>query len=589
MALGNIHLTPQLVQAVRDAVDIVDIAGEHTKLRKAGRRHTGLCPLHKEKTPSFSVDTTQGLYYCFGCGQGGDAIKLHMLLSGDDFPAAIETLAKRYGIPLPQRAARRPGGREEPDLEAVLEAAAEYFRAQLRHHKGPEAYLRRRKISPDTIERFGLGYAPEGWRHLVEALHPQIPMAELEAAGLVGRSEKDETRPYDRFRHRLMFPIRTAAGRLVGFGGRTLGDDRAKYINTQETEQFRKGNLLYGLDAAKRAIRDSGCTLLVEGYFDVLGAVESGIEWTVASMGTALTENQARVLRRYCEEVVVGYDGDEAGEKAFRRCLPLLLAQGLSVRRARFGSGQDPDSLRLEAGPEAVVKAVEEAPDGVMLELGRLIPDRGLLDPQAKKRAAQAATEILAPIPDGVLRYSYSRQVADRLGVPVELLWHRLARQGERADEGAAEPVPRRGLVRSLEEKVLQLLLTGAEPPPAAEDLPSAEVFFDQECRNIYQAFYDLYSSGDEQRPEVRLVHAGLEGNSSEVDLLARLLLEEPSESQAGELEEPLRQLERRWQQQRLRALASEISRAQQDGDSERLDSLLREKTEMSRALHSRS
>jgi DNA primase len=236
-----------------------------------------------------------------------------------------------------------------------------------------------------------------------------------------------------------------------------------------------------------------------------------------------------------------------------------------------------------------VVKAVEEAPDGVMLELDRLIPDRGLLEPQAKARAAQAATEILSPIPDGVLRYSYSRRVADRLGVPVELLWRRLARQGERADEAAAEPVRRRGLVRSLEEKVLQLLLAGTEPPPAAEDLPAAEVFFDKECRNIFQVFCDLYRSGDEQRPEVRLVHAGLEGNSAEVDLLARLLLEEPSESQAGELEEPLRQLERRWQQQRLRALASEISRAQQDGDIERLDSLLREKTEISRALHNRS
>lgn len=589
MALGNIHLTPQLVQAVRDAVDIVDIAGDHTKLRKAGRRHTGLCPLHKEKTPSFSVDTAQGLFYCFGCGQGGDAIKLHMMLSGDDFPAAIETLAKRYGIPLPQRAARRPGAREEPDLEAVLEAAAEYFQTQLKRHKGPEAYLRRRKISPDSVERFGLGYAPEGWRHLVEALHPRIPMGELEAAGLVGRSEKDETRPYDRFRHRLMFPIRTAAGRMVGFGGRTLGDDRAKYINTQETEQFRKGYLLYGLDTAKRAIRDTGTALLVEGYFDVLGAVESGIEWTVASMGTALTESQAKVLKRYCEEVVVGYDGDEAGEKAFRRSLPLLLAQGLGVRRAHFGSGQDPDSLRLEAGPEAVVKAVEEAPDGVMLELDRLIPDRGLLDPQAKSRAARAATEILAPIPDGVLRYSYSRQVADRLGVPVELLWRRLARQGEQAEEASPAPGRSRGIVRSLEEKVLQLLLAGPDPPPAAADLPSAEVYFDKECRNIYQAFYDLYRSGDGQRPEVRKVHSGLEGNSAEVDLLARLLLEELSESRVGELEEALGQLERRWLQQRLRTLASEISRAQQDGDSERLDSLVKEKTKISRALHSRS
>ncbi|TNF72204.1 MAG: DNA primase [Acidobacteria bacterium] len=588
MALGNIHLTPQLVQAVRDAVDIVDIAGDHTKLRKAGRRHTGLCPLHKEKTPSFSVDSAQGLFYCFGCGQGGDAIKLHMMLSGDDFPAAIETLAKRYGIPLPQRPARHAGGREEPDLEAVLEAAAEYFQTQLKKHKGPEAYLRRRKISPDTVERFGLGYAPEGWRHLVEALHPRFPMAELEAAGLVARSEKDETRPYDRFRHRLMFPIRTAAGRLVGFGGRTLGDDRAKYINTQETDQFRKGYLLYGLDTAKRAIRDAGSALLVEGYFDVLGAVESGIEWTVASMGTALTESQAKVLRRHSEEVVVGYDGDEAGEKAFRRSLTLLLAQGLGVRRALFGSGQDPDSLRLEAGPEAVVKAVEEAPDGVMLELDRLIPDRGLLDPQAKSRAARAATEILSPIPDGVLRYSYSRQVADRLGVPVELLWRRLARDGERAEEAAKEPVRSRSLVRSLEEMVLQLLLAGDEPLPAAKDLPTAEVFLDKECRNIYQAFYDLYRGGDEQRPEVRLVHSGLEGNSAEVDLLARLLLEEPSESRAEELEGALQQLERRWLQQRLRALASEISRAQQDGDSERLDSLLKEKTEISRALHSR-
>jgi DNA primase len=218
-----------------------------------------------------------------------------------------------------------------------------------------------------------------------------------------------------------------------------------------------------------------------------------------------------------------------------------------------------------------------------------LIPDRGLLDPRAKSRAARAVTEILAPIPDGVLRYSYSRQVADRLGVPVELLWRRLARQGERADEAATEPVGVRSLVRSLEEKVLQLLLAGSEPPPSAADLPSAEVFFDKVLRNIYQVFFDLYRSGDEQRPEVRLVHAGLEGNSAEVDLLARLLLEEPSETRVGELEEALQQLERRWLQQRLRGLASEISRAQQDGDSERLESLLKQKTEISRALHGRS
>ena len=166
MTLRNVQLTPQLVQAVRDAVDVVDIASEHTRLRKAGRRHQGLCPLHKEKTPSFSVDPEQGLFYCFGCGQGGDAIQLHMKLSGDDFPAAIESLARRYGIPLPSRRVSRRGGREEPDLERVLEAAAEFFRGRLADSTGPRKYLEGRKIGSEIVERYGLGYAPCHFKEL---------------------------------------------------------------------------------------------------------------------------------------------------------------------------------------------------------------------------------------------------------------------------------------------------------------------------------------------------------------------------------------------------------------------------------------
>jgi len=269
MTLGNIHLTPQLVQAVRDAVDIVDVASEHTRLRKAGRRLTGLCPLHKEKTPSFSVDPDQGLFYCFGCGRGGDAIKLHMLLSGDDFPAAIEVLAQRYGIPLP-RANRATGGRgrDEHDIEGVLKAAAEYFTEQLRRSATTRRYLEEREIPQSLIERFGLGFAPDGWQNLLESLGRRFSVEDLTAAGLAGRSERSG-KPYDRFRNRLMFPIRSAAGRIVGFGGRTLGDDRAKYVNTSETSSFQKGYLLYGLDVAKREIRESGTAVLVEGYFDV--------------------------------------------------------------------------------------------------------------------------------------------------------------------------------------------------------------------------------------------------------------------------------------------------------------------------------
>ena len=586
MALGNIHLTPQLVESVREAVDIVDVASENTRLRKSGRRYTGLCPLHKEKTPSFSVDPLQGLFYCFGCGQGGDTIRLHMLLSGDDFPAAIEALAQRYNIPLPVARSTGRGSAEERDLSPVLEAAAGYFERQLARFEEPRAYLSRRKIPVETIARFRLGFAPEGWRNLLEELHPRTPLAELEAAGLVVRSERGEGRPYDRFRHRLIFPIYTASGRLVGFGGRTLGDDSAKYLNTGETSQFRKGHLLYGLDTAKRAIRETGRALLVEGYFDVLGAVASGIDWSVASMGTALTSEQARVLGRYAEEVVVGFDGDQAGEEAFRRALPLLLTEGLAVRRARFGDRHDPDSLRLEAGAEAVREAVEEAPDAVLLEFDRCIPREVHREPRVQSKAAHSVADLLRSIRDDVLRYSYSRQAADRLGVPVEVLWRGAAGRPSEPRESPTPAAPTERIVRSLEERALQMLLSGEKPPPACEELPPPEVFFERACRNIYRVFRDLYRESPERLPEARSVLAGLAGEGEDVDHLARLLLEGSLDSRAGELPQLLGKLTRRWRQQRLRELSSEISRAQRNGDQERLDSLLREKMDLSLTLH---
>src|SRR6202035_1675347 len=214
--------------------------------------------------------------------------------------------------------------------------AAEFFADQLKKAPLPQRYLEKRRIPRELVERFGLGYAPDAWHSLQQALQGRVPLADLHAAGLIGRSEKSGD-PYDRFRNRLIFPIHGAAGRLLGFGGRTLGDDDAKYVNTSETDQFHKGTLLYGLHLAKKEIRESGRALLVEGYFDVVGTVASGREGAVAGMGTALTPEQARLLFRYAGEVVVGYDGDSAGETAYRRALPLLLAEGLAVRRARFG------------------------------------------------------------------------------------------------------------------------------------------------------------------------------------------------------------------------------------------------------------
>ncbi len=585
MSLRNVHLTPQLVQAVRDAVDIVAIASEHTKLKRNGRRHVGLCPLHKEKTPSFSVDGEQGLFYCFGCGSGGDAIKLHMLLSGDDFPAAIESLALRYGIPLPVAERGKRAGRGEPDLESVLRGAEDFFRQALARSGAARAYLEKREISGELIERFGLGLAPPGWRNLVEALGSSFKLAELEAAGLIGRSEKRGGEPYDRFRNRLIFPIRTPSGRLVGFGGRTLDEDPAKYINSAEAGGFHKGTLLYGLDQAKRRAREGGRVLLVEGYFDVIAAVASGVEEAVASMGTSLTSDQSRLLARYAEEVVVGYDADKAGEEAYRRALPELLAQGLGVRRARFGDGHDPDSLRLARGVEAVRNAIEESKDAVTEEIHRLTPPDLQRSPRRQASAAKLVTELLKPIPDAVLRYSYGRQAADRLGVPVDLLWKRLAVNSTSIAKDGAMPGSERSVVRSLEERALELLLDPRQSPVPAAELPPEEVFLDPAARNIFRVVNALYTAADGS-PEPKAVIAGLSGEREAVDLLARILLEGRFAPAEGELTDVLSHLRRRWMQTRLREIGAEIREVAKRSDGKRLERLLQEKAILSRDLH---
>ena len=582
------RITPQLVQAVRDAADIVDVAGDMTRLEKKGRRYQGLCPFHKEKTPSFSVDPVQGLFYCFGCGIGGDTFKLFMEHSGDDFPAAVEALARRYGIPLP---AVSSGGRARPqrDFGTVLEAAAAFFQSQLSRSAFATSYLDERRISPELRRSFGLGYAPDGWDNLLRALSGRVPVDDLIAAGLVGRSERTGN-PYDRFRHRLMFPIHAPSGRLVGFGGRTLGDDKAKYVNTSETEHFHKGNLLYGFHLAKRDLRESGKALLVEGYFDVLGAVASGIPWAVAGMGTSLTAEQARLLARYCDEVTLGYDGDAAGEKAAQRSLPILLGAGLAVRRARFPAGHDPDSWRMEAGGEAVREVVDAAEDAVWLEIQRHIPPAGERTPALQARAAGAIAELLRAVAGDVERGAYRRRAAEHLGIPEGALrGKRGARDYFQGGGGVSQAIPEGDRVgrpaAGEEEKTLLLLLSpGADVPPPHE-LPPPEVFFDAECRNIYLALRDLYRDEGGPMPTGADVVARLGEQGGAIDRAARLLLE-VSDSGEGELADSLETLLRRWKKHRQTDLMRQIRQAQQQGDDERISQLLEEKKSLSRSLH---
>lgn len=593
--MPGVRLTPAVVQAVRDAVEVVDVASDLTSLKRHGRKYLGLCPFHKEKTPSFNVDPDLGLYHCFGCGVGGDAIDLFMRGSGDDFPGAIEALANRYAIPLEYGDDGRAQARR--DIGTALEAAERFFRRALRQSTSTRRYLEEREIPDELVDGFSLGFAPDDWHALHQALGRELDDSALLDAGLLGRSDKSG-RLYDRFRNRLMFPIHSASGKLVGFGGRTLGDDRAKYVNTAETPSFRKGELLYGLHRAKRALRDSGRGVLAEGYFDVIGLVASGIEGAVAGMGTALTAEQAKLLARYCDEVILAYDGDEAGAGAARKSLPLLLAAGLTVRRAAFPAGHDPDSLRTERGADAVRALIDGAEDALWLEIEGLAGP-GRLEPREQAQAAAQARELLLPIRDATRRAAYGRRAAQRLGVPENVV---MSSQGaELYGRATARP---RGDVRSEEEKAVALLLGGDVPVPPPEDLPPVEIFLDPAMRNIYATFCDMYRVGQTVPASDQLIsrladsiqthpEPGAERSSmpGALDQMTRVLLDdsaaaEPPAAGRSTLHETLGVLEARWRKRRLAELQQEIRRAEQVGDLSRLEELLEDKALLSRRVH---
>ena len=356
------------LEAFKARLPLVDIVARHVRLVRRGNRHQGLCPFHQEKSPSFYVFEDQGNYHCFGCGAHGTAIDFIMNIEGLPFAEALQRLADITGIPAPLRdpvatAARRE--RIDP-LLAANEAARAWFRHQLASGTGRQArdYLAGRGVPAELQERFAIGYAPDSRHGLVEALEAQGIAVEVQAeAGLVIRPE-DGGRAFDRFRHRLMFPINDARGRLVGFGGRALGEAKAKYLNTPETPLFQKGSLLYGLDLASKTAREQKEIFIVEGYLDVIAMHEAGFANSVAPLGTAIGEAQLELLWRHSDEPYVCLDGDAAGLAAalrmVRRALPIMKG-GQTLRFVVMPAGEDPDSLLHDHGRRALLDLVESA------------------------------------------------------------------------------------------------------------------------------------------------------------------------------------------------------------------------------------
>ncbi|MBL0420325.1 DNA primase [Ramlibacter sp. AW1] len=465
------------IQELLARADVVEIVGRYVPLKKTGANFSGLCPFHAEKSPSFTVSPSKQFFHCFGCGKHGNAIGFLMEHTGMGFIEAVKDLAGQFGLQVPEDE-RSPQDQvlaaqqrqKQSTLTGVLEKAAEAYRQHLKQAPRAVAYLKNRGLSGEVARRFGLGYAPEGWRTLA-GVFPSYDDPVLAESGLVIVHEEDDKR-YDRFRDRIMFPIRNVKGECIGFGGRVLGDEKPKYLNSPETPVFSKGRELYGLFEARQALREHGFALVTEGYMDVVALAQLGFPNAVATLGTACTTEHVQKLFRFTDSVVFSFDGDAAGRRAARKALDGALPFATDLRSVKFlflPPEHDPDSYVREHGHDAFARYIGEA-----APLSRFLVDsarEGCDLSTAEGRAHMVATAkpLWIQLPDGALKRQLLGEIADLAQLDrddLSALWTgrpAASRKPRRRVEGAP-PRPRPGRVLPLgrADRILQIMLTDA-------------------------------------------------------------------------------------------------------------------------------
>jgi DNA primase len=444
------RFTSETIERVREAVDFVEIASAHTDLRRQGERFVGLCPFHEERTPSFSLDPREKLYYCFGCEAHGDVFTFVEEKEGLAFPDALEALAERYGVELERE-------REDPRAEQarkrrsrlgeLLHRTADFYVHCLwesQEAAKAREYLLGRRLGEEVLRAFGVGYAPSAWDTvLVRGQRAGFSVEDLAAAGLAQKGRQGGF--YDTFRARITFPVRDGRGRVQGFGARALrADQKPKYKNSPEGELYRKSRTLFGIDLARSAIAKTGRTLVVEGYTDVLACHQAGVEEAVAVMGTAITPDQLRLLAAYAEEVVLALDADRSGREAMLRAQRVAAGKGLRLRVAAMPEGQDPAGLLAGDGgvrdgaAARFRELVEGAADLPIFHVRTLLADADLSSPAARDRALDEVVQVLVAMPDSISRDELMREVADRLDADPALVGRRVAGGESGGQRGAA-------------------------------------------------------------------------------------------------------------------------------------------------------
>lgn len=424
---------------------IEDVVSQYVSLKRSGSNLFGLCPFHGEKTASFSVSPDKGIYYCFGCHKGGGVINFQMEIDGLSYPDAVRALAKRVGMTVPEDEQYQSRYHQQERLWALHKEAARFFHSQLYAPvgQGALAYARGRGMSQYILTTFGIGYAPNSWDSLVKALQSKgYTDQELKDSGLVTESKKNGNL-FDRFRDRLMFPIIDVRGNVIGFGGRIMNSDdpnAAKYLNSPETLIFNKRKNLFALNLAKKTKLDY--LILVEGYMDAIALHQYGFDCAVASLGTSLTEEHAALLTRYTSKVVLIYDGDEAGQRATRRAIPILEKTGLQVKVLKMRDAKDPDEFLKKFGAEKFKILLEDASNRVEYQLNAIRRNYNLKEDDQRVRFIQECAQLIATLPSSVQREVYSHRIADEGGISFEAMqmevtkaWKNLQRKEKKAQE----------------------------------------------------------------------------------------------------------------------------------------------------------
>lgn len=584
-----------ILEEVRSRADIVEVVSDYVPLKAAGKNFKGLCPFHQEKTPSFTANREKQIYHCFGCGAGGNVFRFLMQMEDLPFIESVRRLAARFQVTIPETS-KSPGNADTWNKKEVIyklnaEAADYYHNLLLNSAGGKKArdYLEQRGINRETLERFKLGWAPDEWHGLMTHLESKEKISTdlLVNAGLVVKKEKEGSRDshYDRFRGRLMFPIFEGQNRVIGFGGRVLGEGEPKYLNTSETPVYKKGQHLYGHHLAKDAFRKRDQALIVEGYFDVIQCHQAGIENAVATCGTALTPGQGLSLKHYTTNTVLVFDSDAAGKAAADRGFEVLTNQGLNVHVVALPGGEDPDSYLKKGQREVFEKMISQAPPFLTYRLVRAREETNDNSLEGKISVVNKLLPFLAKVPNPVERTEWVRQISEKLDINdrafLEQLKNTLAQNRTRVDAPRETEESTPGF--DTEFFLLQLMLSGEELAREIRRQVKIEEFDQSRYRELAQKSYEMLDEGEMLRVDRLLDRVETPESKSELSRIAIEPLEFDNPARA--IVECVTTLRKRPYRDRLKTLQMERQIAFRENQQERLEELNRKVHEIKETL----